>query len=170
MARLPPPPTTASDPLATSVLGHLPASLATFQRLYGRLWRSPILDPVTKEIARMRNARITDCGYCKNVRFAPAKEAGLGEETLDLVTDDYAASSLAERHKAALRFVDVFLTDPTALRDTDRARLLAHFSPAEIVELAVGVALFMGFSKIAVVLGTAPTSMPVTVVAAPDAG
>jgi AhpD family alkylhydroperoxidase len=170
MARLPPPATTSSDPLARSLLGHLPASLAAFQRLYGTLWRSPVLDPVTKEIARMRNARVTGCGYCKNVRFAPAKEAGLGEETLALVTDAWASSSLPERHKAALRFADVFLTDPTALRDADRVRLLAQFSPAEIAELAVGLALFMGFSKIAVVLGTAPASMPVTVVPAPDAG
>ena len=170
MARLPAPAATSADPLAASVLGHLPAALAAFQRLYGRLWRSPVLDPVTKEIARMRNARITGCGSCKNVRFAPAKEAGLGEETLDLVTDDWASSALTERHKAALRFVDVFLTDPTALRDADRARLLAQFSPAEIVELAVGVALFMGFSKIAVVLGTAPASMPITVVPVPDPG
>ena len=170
MARLPAPVTTASDPLATSVLGHLPASLAAFQRLYGRLWRSHVLDPVTKEIARMRNARITDCGYCKNVRFGVAREAGLDEETLALVTDTYEDSSLSARHKTALRFVDVFLTDPTALRASDREALLAAFTPAEIVELAAATALFVGFSKIAVVLGTAPAGMPLTVVPIPGDG
>jgi AhpD family alkylhydroperoxidase len=155
--------------MARSVLAHLPEGLAAFQRLYGRLWQSPVLDPVTKEIARMRNARVTDCGYCRNVRFAAAREAGLGEEALDLVADGWEESSLSPRHKAVLRFVDVFLTDPTSLRDADREALRRWLSPEEIVELAAGVALFMGFSKIAVALGTAPASMPLTVVPTPRA-
>jgi hypothetical protein len=36
------------------------------------------------------------------------------------------------------------------------------------VELAAGVALFMGFSKIAIALGQAPDSMPVTELPTPD--
>jgi alkylhydroperoxidase family enzyme len=63
MARLPPPATTATDSVRRSVLGHLPEALAAFERLYTALWQSPVLDPVTKELARLRNARITDCGY-----------------------------------------------------------------------------------------------------------
>ena len=43
-----------------------------------------------------------------------------------------------------------------------------HFTPAEIVELTAGLALFRGFSKIAVVLGQEPKAMPTTVVPTPD--
>ena len=43
-----------------------------------------------------------------------------------------------------------------------------HFTPAEIVELSAGLALFMGFSKIAIVLGSAPESMPVRMVPTPE--
>jgi AhpD family alkylhydroperoxidase len=167
MGRLPAPETTSADPMERSVLGHLPAALAAFQRLYGRLWQSSVLDPVTKEIARVRNARVTDCGYCRNVRFAAARDAGLTEATLDLVTDDYGDAALSARHKAVLRFVDVFLADPTALRAADREALLAVLTPEEIVELTAAGALFMGFSKIAVALGTAPASMPLTVIPTP---
>jgi len=165
--RVPVPATTSADPMERSVLAHLPGALAAFQRLYGRLWQSPVLDPVTKEIARLRNARLTGCGYCRNVRFAAARDAGLTEDTLDLVADGHAASSLSARHKAVLRFVDVFLTDPTALRTADRQALLRELTPAEIVELAAAVALFLGFSKIAVALGTAPADMPLTIVPTP---
>jgi hypothetical protein len=42
-----------------------------------------------------------------------------------------------------------------------------EFTAEEIVELTAGLALFMGFSKIAVVLGTAPESMPVTILPTP---
>ena len=98
-----------------------------------------------------------------------AKQAGLGEETVALVDDGYEASVLSERHKVVLRFVDVFLADPTAFRAADRRLTLAQLTAPEIVELTVAVALFMGFSKIAIVLGTAPASMPLTLVPTPRA-
>ena len=49
-----------------------------------------------------------------------------------------------------------------------RAEMRRHFTPAEIVEITAGLALFMGFSKIAIVLGQEPASMPTTVVPTPD--
>ena len=49
-----------------------------------------------------------------------------------------------------------------------REAMLAHFSSEEIVELTAAIALFMGFSKIAVSLGQVPESMPVTVMPTPD--
>ena len=168
MARLPAPVTTSTDPMARSVLAHLPRSLRAFQQLYGTLWQDAALDPVTKEIARMRNARITDCGYCRNVRFDGPRRAGLSEAMLDLVADGYEASALSARHKAVLRFVDAFLTDPTALGVQEREALLAELAPVEIIELTAALALFMGFSKIAVALGTAPATMPLTVVPTPE--
>jgi hypothetical protein len=46
--------------------------------------------------------------------------------------------------------------------------ILRHLSPEQIVELSAALALFMSFSKIAIVLGQAPESMPVSVVPTPD--
>jgi hypothetical protein len=46
--------------------------------------------------------------------------------------------------------------------------MLSHFTPAELVELTAGLALFMGFSKIAVSLGGMPESLPVNVQPTPD--
>ena len=46
--------------------------------------------------------------------------------------------------------------------------MLAHFTPAEIVELTAGLALFMGFSKIALALGGVPDNLPVNVQPTPD--
>ncbi len=50
-------------PHFTSVLAHQPALLAAFGRLYGAFWNSGVLDHRTKEVARIRNARVTDCGF-----------------------------------------------------------------------------------------------------------
>ena len=101
------------------------------------------------------------------MRFAVARREGLTESIVDLIDDGFETSTLSERHKAILRYTDAFLDDPSALSDDAREKLSEHLSPAEIVELTAGIALFMGFSKIAIALGEAPESMPTTVVPTP---
>jgi len=85
-----------------------------------------------------------------------------------MIDRDFETSALSARHKALIRYADIFLTDPARLDERVRADMLRHFSAAEIVELTAGLALFMGFSKIAVVLGQAPADMPTMVVPTPD--
>jgi alkylhydroperoxidase family enzyme len=43
-----------------------------------------------------------------------------------------------------------------------------HFTPGQLVELTAGIALFMGFSKIAIAMGQAPDDMPTMEVPTPD--
>jgi hypothetical protein len=45
--------------------------------------------------------------------------------------------------------------------------LEAHFSREEIAEIALGVSLFLGMSKVLIVLGLEPESMPITVLPTP---
>lgn len=91
----------------------------------------------------------------------------MSEELVEQIDAGFAASALSERHKAAIRYADVFLGDPAAISDELKAEMRRHFTPPEIVELTAGLALFMGFSKIAIILGSAPESMPVLVVPTP---
>lgn len=96
-----------------------------------------------------------------------AKHEGLDEATLDLVQDDHQTRALTERQKVVLAWTDAFVRDPRGDHTGLRARLLAHFTSAEIVELTAALALFLGFSKIAIALGQAPASMPTTVIPTP---
>jgi AhpD family alkylhydroperoxidase len=153
----------------SSALAHQPSLLAAFTRLYATLWSHGVLDHPTKEMTRLRNARITDCSFCRNVRFATARAQGLTEELVDEIRDGYRQSEmLTERQKTALRFTDAFLRDPASDDAELCAALLEHFTPEQIVELAAGVVLFMGFSKIAVALGQVPDQMPVTLMPTPE--
>ena len=61
--RIAPPAASGGGAVARSVLAHQPELLRSFLRLYGTLWSHGVVDHQTKEIARIRNARITDCGY-----------------------------------------------------------------------------------------------------------
>jgi hypothetical protein len=45
-----------------SVFDHQPELFATFNRLYGTLWTEGALEQPVKETARIRNARVVDCG------------------------------------------------------------------------------------------------------------
>ena len=46
-----------------TVLAHAPATLREFNALYGSFWSHGRVDQVVKETVRLRNARVTDCGY-----------------------------------------------------------------------------------------------------------
>jgi alkylhydroperoxidase family enzyme len=167
-ARVKAPAARSADPIQASPLALQPELLAAFLRLYGTLWSRGEVDQATKELARIRNARTIDCPICKAIRFAGARREGLGEDVIERVRDGYEASDLAPRQKVVLRWVDAILAH-RAEADTElRRELLVHFSPAQIVELTAGIALFMGFSKIAVALGGLPDEIPVHEQPTPD--
>ena len=150
----------------SSLFDHQPELFALFNRFYGTLWTEGELDQATKEVGRLRNARVTGCKICMNLRFAGAREAGLEEEHVDEIHDGYGASDLPERWKLAIRYADVLITDPKTLDDDLRTALLAEFTPAQIVELTATITVAMGFSKAAVAWGP-PEGMPVMVVPTP---
>lgn len=145
-----------------------PALFDAFWSLYGDVWTKGRVDHATKELVRIRNARVTDCGYCRQVRFSRDGHR-VEEPTADLVVDGYEDAGLSARQVAALRLADRMLHDPSPLPREQRAELGAHFDEAEVAELAAALAMFVGFSKMLIALGLepAPGTMPVTVLPAP---
>ena len=74
---------------------------------------------------------------------------------------------LPEKQTAALELTDDIIGSPGRLDEAQIARLRAHFSDAEIVEIALGVSLFMGMSKVLITLGLEPLEMETTVLPTP---
>lgn len=152
-----------------SVLAHQPVLATLFGEVYGAFWNSDVLSARTKELCRMRNARITQCGFCRQVRFDKALNAGLDERAIADVTDDYPQSSvLSPAEKAALRFTDSLIHDPALLDGAARDDLHRHFSAAQIEELGIGVALFLALAKVLITLGLEPDEMGTTVLPTPQ--
>lgn len=160
MTRLEPPPGGATP------FDHRPDAWALFQRYYGTLWSHGIVDQPTKEVGRIRNARVTGCGICKNLRFTGAREAGLREEQVALIDDDYGAHELPPRWRLVIRYTDALIGNPADIGDDLRGDLAAEFSPAEIVELTATLTAAIAFSKAAVAFG-APPEMPIIEVPTP---
>jgi alkylhydroperoxidase family enzyme len=125
------------------------------------------VDEPTKEVGRLRNARVTGCGICKNLRFIGAREAGLTEELVERIDDLYNDRELPERWKLAIRYTDALIHSPGEVDAELQRALLAQFSPSEIVELTATIAAAIAFSKAAVAFG-APAEMPVLQVPTPS--
>ena len=66
-----------------------------------------------------------------------------------------------------MHLTDVLIGMPRTLSPAERLELERHFSAAEIAELAMGVGLFLGMSKVLINLGLEPEAMPTTVVPTP---
>jgi AhpD family alkylhydroperoxidase len=160
MTRLEPPPG------GTTPFDHRPDAWAAFLRYYGTLWSEGVLDQPTKEVARLRNARVTGCGICKNLRFAGARAAGLLENHVALIDDDFAAHDLPPRWKLAIAYTDALINDPGNVPSELKARLRAELSPEQVVELTATACAAIAFSKAAVAFG-APPEMPVMEVPTP---
>ena len=155
-----------ADPDLRSVLAHAPDLLATFWRLYGRVWQSPEVDQATKEVARLRNARVVDCGFCRQVRFDGARAQGLDEAACSLVTDDWRHAALPDRHRAALTLTDAF-SRRGSLDAQARRLVLDELGPHGVVELGVALVLFRSFASVLIALGLEPEAMPTTVLPTP---
>lgn len=151
-----------------TVLAHQPAIAESFTELYGRFWQSDVLSARLKEVARMRNARVTECGFCRNVRFDKALGEGLGEELVGDITDDYEVSPrLSDAEKAVLKFTDALIFDPDLLTGDAKAALQRHLSPEQIAELGLGLTLFLALAKALITMGLEPEQMDRTVLPTP---
>ena len=151
-----------------SVLAHHPDVASRFGALYGAFWGSDVLSARLKEVARMRNARVTECGFCRNVRFYKALGQGLGEAIVDDIDDGYETSErLTDAEKAVLKFTDAFIHDPELLTGDARAALQRHLSPEQIAELGLGLTLFMALAKALITMGLEPEQMDRTVLPTP---
>ena len=68
---------------------------------------------------------------------------------------------------AALRLTDDLIGTPGQLSPASIDELRRHYSDAEIVELALGVGLFLGMSKVLITLGLEPEAMDTTLLPTP---
>lgn len=108
---------------------------------YAAAQAAPPQDPALVELLRLRNGVAQSCEYCLSVRLVDDErfDRALPERLLRFEEDD----GFSPREKAALRLAEAFLTLPRSLSAEARRELLAHFTPAEIVGLAVRLAAFL---------------------------
>lgn len=110
------------------------------------------LDPVTTEVVRLRGASQHNCRLCKSLREETALEAGGSEDLYGDIERYESSTTLSDRQKAALRYVDALLWTPSDIDGEVARAVRKNFSEGEAAELTLDV-MRNATNKIAVALG-----------------
>lgn len=153
-----------------SALGLVPEIINPYLVFNKSLWNDGPLSPADLELARLRNARKVNCVFCKSVRYDIAKEAGLNEEKVGQINDDYEHSeTLSHREKLILAYTDHYLDDPGGMSKELQQQLTNTFTAEELVHLSLGLVMVNAYSRAAVSLGGMPDhELPISEISVPE--
>ena len=101
------------------------------------------------ELVRLRVAFHNQCRSCMAIRYQDGVDAGIDEDLVCSLEKPQEADDLSDAEKAAIEYGELFATNHLAIDDSIYENLREHFSEAEIVELSITVAWFVGFGRLA---------------------
>jgi AhpD family alkylhydroperoxidase len=106
-----------------------------------------------REAARMRIAQLNACDACATFRAPSVVEAGVEEDTYAHVAEWRTWPGYTERQRLAIEYAERFATDHRAIEEEFVGRMRDHFSDAEVLDLTLCCAVFVGLGRTLEVLG-----------------
>ena len=132
-------------PESSAVRAHVPNAFWAFADSWQALFHSGVCDHAIKELCRVYISRTVKCEFCGNQRSVKATTQGLLEQQYDELLNFEKSDRYDERQKAALSYAEAIAWGlGTTDEDAFWARLHAHFSEPELVELGCFIALTFG--------------------------
>jgi alkylhydroperoxidase family enzyme len=133
-------------PESSAVRAHVPDVFWAFADSWKAIFHTGVCDHAIKELCRVYISRTVKCEFCGNQRSIQGAELGLQEMQYDELLNFETSDKYDERQKAALAYAQAIAWGPSAAGDLDAmwARLRAHFSEPELVELGNAIALTFG--------------------------
>lgn len=133
----------------TRYFAHCPEQAQGLMQFGGALKRGRSLPERLVELVRLRIAFFNQCRSCMAIRYTDAVNDGVDEGAVCSLEKPQEADNLSEAEKAAIHYGELMATDHLAIDDSVHARLREHFSEAQIVELGMTCAFFVGFGRLA---------------------
>jgi hypothetical protein len=133
-------------------LAHCPDQVLGMMQFAGALKVHRQLPEKLVELVRLRVAFFNQCRSCMAIRYTDALEDGVTEDLVCSLERPQEAENLTPAEKAAIRFGEAMATDHLRIDEAMYAGLREHFSEAEIVELGMTCAFFVGFGRLAATL------------------
>jgi alkylhydroperoxidase family enzyme len=130
-------------PESSAVRAHVPDCFWFFADSWDKVFRNGVLDHRIKELCRVYVSRSVVCEFCGNQRSIKGASQGLQETHYDDLMNFEKSVKYDDRQKAALSYAEaiVWRTDTD---DAFWARMHAHFSEPELVELGCAIGLTYG--------------------------
>jgi len=133
----------------TRYFAHCPEQALGLMGFGGALKRNRTLPERLVELVRLRVAFFNQCRSCMAIRYSDAVADGVTEGLVCSLERPQEAENLSAAEKAAIRYGELMATDHLAIDDAVYADLRQHFTEAQIVELGMTVAFFVGFGRLA---------------------
>lgn len=131
------------------MVAHCPELGKGLARFGGALKMSRTLPERLVELVRLRVAFHNQCRSCMAIRYTDALADGLTEDLVCSLENPPEASDLTAAEKAAIAYGEMMATNHLAIDDGVYDGLREHFTEAQIVELGMTVAFFVGFGRLA---------------------
>lgn len=133
----------------TRYFAHCPEQALGLMGFGGALKRNRSLPERLVELVRLRVAFFNQCRSCMAIRYSDAVADGVTEGLVCSLERPQEAENLSAAEKAAIRYGELMATDHLAIDERVYADLREHFTEAQIVELGMTVAFFVGFGRLA---------------------
>ncbi len=131
-----------------AVMSRLPDVAAAVGGVTAAIRETGALTPRLMELVRLRIAFHNQCRSCMAIRYKTAIDDGLTEGMVCSLERPQDAADLTPAEKAAIAYADQASTDHFSIDDSTFDRLREHFTEAEIVELCIFAAFFIGFGRL----------------------
>jgi len=130
------------------MMAHTPEMAKGMIAFSGALFRNRTLPRRLVELVRLRVAFHNQCRSCMAIRYKTAVEDGMTEGMVCSLEKPQEAEDLNAAEKAALRYAEISCVDHLSISESTFDDLRAHFSEAQIVELGMFIAFFIGFGRL----------------------
>jgi AhpD family alkylhydroperoxidase len=131
------------------MMAHCPEMAKGLAAFAGALKINRTLPERLVELVRLRIAFHNQCRSCMAIRYTDAINDGLTDDLVCSLADPPSASDLTEAERAAIAYGELLATNHLAIDDAVYDGLRRHFTEAQIVELGMIVAFFVGFGRLA---------------------
>ena len=128
---------------------HTPELAKGLGAFSGALKMNRTLPEKLVELVRLRVAFFNQCRSCMAIRYTDALNDGVTEDLVCSLEKPAEADNLTDAEKAAIRYGELMAADHLSIDDDVYDELRKHYSEAQIVELGMTVAFFVGFGRLA---------------------
>ena len=130
-----------------------PEMAGMVEHMISTAYQRSILPAAEREVARMRVAQLNACDACSTFRAPSVIAAGVTEDLYEHLDDYRTYPRYTERQRLVIEYAERFAVDHRAIDDELFERLRRHFTDAEILDLSLCLAVYVGLGRVLEVLG-----------------
>jgi AhpD family alkylhydroperoxidase len=117
------------------------------------VYRHSSLPASEREVARMKIAQLNACSACSTFRAPSVVATGVSEELYEHLDDFESYDGYTPRQRLAIEYAARFATDHRSIDEALFVRLRDAFTDAEVLDLTLCVAVYLGLGRSLSVLG-----------------